>query len=86
MNISILEYCVKAFQLLYFFSYKTEFSFFQNNPKNLDPSYKMDLDKMNLYLWNCLGRVNLVLYQNFIEMIQLFVVIQERGKPCLIAE
>ena len=29
---------------------------FQNNPKNLDPPYKMDLD-----LWNCLGRVKLVL-------------------------
>ena len=25
---------------------------FQNNAKNLDPSYKMDLD-----LWDCLGRV-----------------------------
>ena len=25
---------------------------FQNNSKNLDPSYKMDLD-----LWACLGRV-----------------------------
>ena len=25
-----------------------------NNPKNLDPSYKMDLD-----LWDCLGRVKL---------------------------
>ena len=32
-----------------FFSY-------QNNPKNLDPSYKMDLD-----LWDCLGRVKFVL-------------------------
>ena len=30
--------------------------FFQNNPKNLDLSYKMDLD-----LWDCLGRVKLVL-------------------------
>ena len=42
----------------YFFGFKTEFFFcsFQNNPKNLDPSYKMDLD-----LWDCLGRVNLVL-------------------------
>ena len=30
------------------------FFFFQNNPKNLDPSYKMDLD-----LWDCLGRVKL---------------------------
>ena len=29
---------------------------FQNNPKNLDPSYKMDLD-----FWDCLGRVKLVL-------------------------
>ena len=30
--------------------------FFQNNPKDLDPSYKMDLD-----LLDCLGRVKLVL-------------------------
>ena len=28
---------------------------FQNNPPNLDPSYKMDLD-----LLDCLGRVNLI--------------------------
>ena len=28
----------------------------KNNPKNLDPSYKLDLD-----LWDCLGRVKLVL-------------------------
>ena len=37
-------------------------SFFsvQNNPKNLDPSYKMDLD-----FGDCLGTVKLVLYQNF---------------------
>ena len=40
----------------YFFGYKTEFFSFQNNPKNLDPSYKKDLD-----FWDCLGRVNLVL-------------------------
>ena len=39
----------------YFFDYKTVFSF-QNSPKDLDPSYKMDLD-----LWDCLGRVKLVL-------------------------
>ena len=38
--------------LLYFFAYKTVFFSFQNNPKNLDPSYKTDLD-----LWDCLGRV-----------------------------
>ena len=29
---------------------------FQNNPKDLDPSCKTDLD-----LWDCLGRVKLVL-------------------------
>ena len=45
----------------YFFGYKTEFFSFQNNPKDLDPSCKMDLD-----LWYCLGRVKLVLMQNFI--------------------
>ena len=49
--------------LQYFFVYKTVFSF-QNNPKNLDPSYKMDLD-----LWDCLGRVKLVLQQNCRELI-----------------
>ena len=39
----------------YFFGHKTEFFFStQNNPKNLDPSYKMALD-----LRDCLGRVNL---------------------------
>ena len=40
----------------YFFGYKTEFFFFQNNPKDLDPSCKTDLD-----LLDCLGSVNLVL-------------------------
>ena len=35
------------------------FFHFQNNPKNLDPSYKMDLD-----LWDCFGRVKSVLQQN----------------------
>ena len=42
--------------LPYFFSDKTELFSFKNNPKNLDPSYKMDLD-----LWDCLGRILLVL-------------------------
>ena len=32
----------------YFFGYKTDFFFLQNNPKDLDPSYKTDLD-----LWDC---------------------------------
>ena len=42
--------------LPYFFGYKTEFFFFQNIPKDLDPSFKTDLD-----LLDCLGRVNLLL-------------------------
>ena len=62
--------------LPYFFGYKTEF-FFLNKSKDLDSSYKTDLD-----LWDCLERVKLVsqlLQQNFI-------VILWRGKPRLIAE
>ena len=39
-------------RLPYFFDYKTEFFSFQNHSKDLDPSCKMDLD-----LWDCLGRV-----------------------------
>ena len=35
---------------------RQSFFFFQNNPKDLDPSCKTDLD-----LLDCLGRVNLVL-------------------------
>ena len=34
----------KILQLLYFFGYKTELFSFQNNPRDLDPSYKTDLD------------------------------------------
>ena len=37
-------------RLPYFFDYKTGVFSFQNNPKDLDPSCKMDLD-----LWDCLG-------------------------------
>ena len=42
----------------YFLGYKMEFVFvfFLNNPKTLTSSYKMDLD-----LWDCLGKVKLVL-------------------------
>ena len=54
---------------------------FQNNLKNLDLSYKTDLD-----LWNCLGKVKLVFQQNFKGLIELFVVILERGKTRLITE
>ena len=38
-------------QLPYFFGYKTELFPSKNNSKDLDPSFKMDLD-----LWDCLGR------------------------------
>ena len=64
--------------LPYFFAYKTVFFSFQNNPKKLDPSYKMDLD-----LWDCLGRVKPVLQQNCVGLIWLFVLILERESPVL---
>ena len=44
----------------------------QNNPKNLVPSYKTDLD-----LWDCLGRVKSA---NFHGAGLVFVVILEREK------
>ena len=47
---------------------------FQNNFKNLDPSYKTDLD-----LRDCLGRGKLALEQNVIGLVQLFVAILEGG-------
>ena len=50
------EVYICTIMISYFFGYKTEFFSFQNNPKDLDPSCKMDLD-----LWGCLGRVKLVL-------------------------
>ena len=42
-----------ALKVPYFFGYKSEFFSIRNNPNNLDPSYKTDLD-----LWDCLGRIN----------------------------
>ena len=47
-----------------FFGCKTEFYSFKDNPKNLDPSYKIDLD-----LWDCVRRVKLAIKQNFIVLI-----------------
>ena len=64
-----------------FFSYKTKFFSFKNNSKNLDPSSKMDLD-----IWDCLGRVNSYYRKNFMGLVYLFVVILERRKPTLIVE
>ena len=59
---------LKLFLLLYFFSYflviRQSFFLFQNNPKNLDLSFKADLD-----VWDYLGRIKLVLWQNFIGLI-----------------
>ena len=43
-----------------FFGYKTEVFPSQNNPKNLDTSYKMDLDFLD-----CLGRVKLSIIAKF---------------------
>ena len=40
--------CCCVVVLPYFLCYKTVFLSFPNNQKNLDPSYKMDLD-----LWDC---------------------------------
>ena len=48
--------------ILYFFGY--EFFSLPKQSKNLDPFYKMDLD-----LWDCLGRVKLVLWQHCIRLI-----------------
>ena len=50
------NFCSKLHPLPYFFGYKTEFFSFQNNPKDLDLSYKTGLD-----LLDRLGRVKLVL-------------------------
>ena len=36
--------CFYDFRIPYFSAYKTEALPFQNDPKNLDPSYKTDLD------------------------------------------
>ena len=58
---------------------RQHFFSFQNNAKNLDPSYRIGL-------WDCLGRVKLILKKNLIGLIRLFIVILEGGKPCLIAE
>ena len=69
----VIDSSMEIQPLPYFFAYKTVFFFFQNNPKNLDPSYKMDLD-----LSDCLGRVKPVLQQNLIICTH-----SREGKPVL---
>ena len=55
-DISLQVFAAIVKQLSYFFGYKMEFFSFQNNHKDPDLSCKTDLD-----LWDCLGRVKLVL-------------------------
>ena len=54
---------------------------FQNNSKNLDLSYKMDLD-----FWDCFQRGKPTSWVNFIGLIEKFEIILEMEKCCLIAE
>ena len=58
--------------VLYFFSYKTEFFPFRKNPKDLDPSYKMDLD-----LWGCFEREKNILSLNYTRPIYIFAALLE---------
>ena len=44
MNRDTTKVCSAPVNLPYFLGYKTDFFPFQNNPKDLDPSYKTDLD------------------------------------------
>ena len=59
---SAVERGVKVYgpAIPYFFGYKKELLSFLNDPKNLDPSYKTDLD-----LCYCLRRVKLVYLAKF---------------------
>ena len=50
MTSLLLPPLVNAGQLLpYFFGYNAKMFSFQNSPKNLDPSYKTDLDLLGLF-------------------------------------
>ena len=62
--------------LPYFFGNRTELFSFQNSRRDLDSSYKIDLD-----LWDCLESIKLVLWQNFIGLVWLFVAILEGESP-----
>ena len=56
IGLSLLLFCLHHFDIPYFFTYKKELFFLPKQSQNLDSSYKMDLD-----LWDCLGRVKLIL-------------------------
>ena len=56
-NTTALNMTKTVVDLPYFFGCKTEGFSFQNNPKDLDPSCKTDLDPCDC---DCLGRVKLV--------------------------
>ena len=55
---------IQIFGILYFSGYKTVFFPCQNNPKYLDPSFKIDLD-----IWDCFRREKVISEQNFIGLI-----------------
>ena len=76
------KYCndTNVYSVPYFFHYKLEFFSFQNNPKNLDPSYR----SKPLELFRK-GKTRIIAKIQFISLISLFVVILERGKLRLIA-
>ena len=71
-----------AFEYLYMYlislARRQGFLSSENNVKNLDPSYNMDLG-----LWDCLERVKLILLQNFIRLFWMFVLILVSRKPIL---
>ena len=66
----------------YFFPYKTGCFFsFQNNPKTLDPSYKMDIDP-----WDCLGRVKTHITAKLYRTDLIICTRSREAKPCLVAK
>ena len=55
--------------------------FIPKNPKNLDPSYKMDID-----LWDCLGRVKSHIIAKFYRTDLVICSLSSEERPRLIAE
>ena len=67
--------------LPYFFSNKSEIFSFQNNPKNLDPSYKTDLD-----LWDCFRKGKTRIIAKFLRTDLVICSHSREGKTRLITE